>query len=149
VPVPRGLRFIADRSQLILLCGALVIVVAMFGFARLAVEKSSARSAYNRAEARVDQLTEQNRLLLSSLEQARHGQRVAPKAYQYFGQTAPGVMVIVPDAPQESAPTVQSAPESAVRRYVRQVQQTWADGLDRLTALMDSLAVRAEHLLQF
>ena len=105
---PRWLRFATDRSQLIIITGVLVMVVALFGFAELAVEKSAALVANERAQNELARLEAQNRLLLVSLEQARLGQHVAPKAYQYFGLTPEDVTLIVPQvAPESEAASAQ------------------------------------------
>jgi hypothetical protein len=148
VALPRWLRFATDRSQLIIIAGALVMVVAFFGFGELAVEKSAALVANERAQNKVAQLEEQNRLLRSALEQARLGQRVAPKTYQYFGRSRPGITVVIPDEPEVLHPVVAPPPESPIAARLARVELTIEDGVGRLADLADELVRAIERRRQ-
>jgi hypothetical protein len=146
--LPRWLRFATDRSQLIIILGALVMVVAFFGFAELAVEKSAALVANERAQNKVAQLEEQNLLLRNSLGQARLGQHIAPKAYQYFGKTKPGLTVVEPEEPLVLVPPAAPEPPSALTVWVDRVELTFNDGVSRLADLVDQLASAIERRRQ-
>jgi len=146
VALPRWLRFITDRSQLIIIFGALVMVVAFFGFAELAVEKSAATASYERARDRVEQLRDQNARLKRAVEQADEGQNVAPKAFQYFGQTPPGVTIIVPEEPDIIPSTPPAEPDSAWDDWLVRAQLSVADGIERLTTRLSELAAAAKGI---
>ena len=137
--LPRWLRFVTDRSQLIILLGALVVVVALVGFSELAVEKSTAVASRDRAQAKVDQLRDQNERLKRALGQAREGQRIPPKAYLYYGQTPPGVTIIIPEEPAVIPESAPPEPASAWSDWAGQAQQLLADGRDRLSAWMEEM----------
>jgi cell division protein FtsB len=147
VTLPRWLRFVTDRSQLIIILGALVVVVALFGFSELAVEKSAAVASRDRAQAKVDQLRDQNEKLKRALEQAREGQHVAPKAYQYFGQTPPGVTIIIPEEPAIIQPSLPPEPDSAWSDWTAQVGQSLADGIARLSVRIQEMTDSAKRRL--
>jgi hypothetical protein len=145
VTLPRRLRFAADRSQLIIITGALVMVVAFFGFTQLAVEKSAALVANERAQNKVDQLEEQQQLLRAALTQAQRGQHVAPKAYQYFGKAPPGLTVIVPEEPVIIAsPAAEEAP-TALETWLNRIELTVSDGVTRLRNLTNDLVNAIER----
>ena len=144
---PRWLRFATDRSQLIIITGVLVMVVAFFGFAELAVEKSAALVANERAQNELARLEEQNRLLHVSLEQARLGQHIAPKAYQYFGVSRPGLTVIETEEPLVLAAPAPAEAPSAFSVWLDRMALTFDDGVGRLAGLMDELvrAIERRH----
>ncbi len=143
--LPRWLRFATDRSQLIIITGALVMVVAFFGFTQLAVEKSAALVANERGQNKVQQLEAQQRLLRTSLLQARRGQHIAPKAYQYFGKTPIGLTVIVPEAPIVIAPPAPVKSPTALEEWTNRVELTVNDGIDRVTNLTNDLVNAIER----
>jgi hypothetical protein len=147
VALPRWFRFITDRSQIVIIFGVLVVVVALFGFSELAVEKSAAIAALERAQGRVDQLEDQQARLTRALEQAQNGQRIAPKAYQYYGAAPPGVTVIIPEEPAiipQSAPSAPDAPWSA---WTAQVTQSFAEGTDRFSAWLQEMGASINQRL--
>jgi hypothetical protein len=145
----RRLRTAADRSQLILLSGAALIVVALVGFAQLAVEKNAAMAANQEAQALFDNQAEQNRLLKSTLEQARMGERIAPKAFEYFDSVAPGVTIIRPEAPaQPEAPAETAAPAEDRPEWLVRIALTWEESLGRVAAALDDLIAAAGQRLQ-
>jgi hypothetical protein len=146
--LPRWLRFATERSQLIIITGALVMVVAFFGFAELAVEKSAALVANERAQQELAQLEEQNRKLLVALEQARLGQHVAPKAYQYFGVSRPGLTVIEAEEPVVIVTPPPAEPPSGFSTWLDRVALTFDDGVSRLADLVDELARAIERRRQ-
>jgi hypothetical protein len=146
--LPRWLRFATDRSQLIIITGALVMVVAFVGFGELAVEKSAALVANERAQDELAQLEEQNRMLLVSLEQARLGQHVAPKAYQYFGLSRPGLTVIEAEETLVVVTPAPAKPPSAFSVWLDRVALTFDDGVGRLADLVDELARAIERRRQ-
>ena len=143
--LPRRLRFATDRSQLIIITGALVMVVALFGFTQLAVEKSSVLVANERAQNKVAQLEAQQRLLRSSLVQARRGQHIAPKAYQYFGKAPDGLTVIIPEEPAIIPLPEVIEPPTPLEEWTGQIELTVSDGMDRLRDLANDLVNAIER----
>ena len=143
--LPRRLRFATDRSQLIIITGALVMVVAFFGFTQLAVQKSAALVANERAQNKVAQLEAQQRLLYSSLVQARRGQHIAPKAYQYFGKAPPGLTVIVPEEPAIIPPPEVIEEPSPLEEWSGRIELTVSDGMESMRDLANDLVSAIER----
>ena len=95
----RLLRFLPDRSGVMLLVIALTAALALLGFGNLVISKSEALAHQYQVRQQLETLQVQNRLLVAALEQAQHGQNIMPRAWQYYHRLPPGITVIEGDSP--------------------------------------------------
>jgi hypothetical protein len=97
----RLMGFLPDRSGVLLLAAALTAALALLGFGTLVINKGEALVDQQQARVQLAEMQAQNRRLTTALEQARSGQNIIPRAYQYFGRIPPG-LTIVEGEPTES-----------------------------------------------
>ena len=86
--------FLPDRSGVMLLAIALTAALALLGFGNLVISKGEALAEKERARQQLAMLQEQNRRLVSALEQAEYGQNIVPRAWQFYHRTPPGLIVV-------------------------------------------------------
>jgi len=77
------------------------------------------------------------------------GERIAPKAFEYFDSVAPGVTIIRPEAPaQPEAPAETAAPAEDRPEWLVRIALTWEESLGRVAAALDDLIAAAGQRLQ-
>jgi hypothetical protein len=99
----RLLRFLPDRSGVMLLAIALTVSLALLGVGNLVISKSEALAHQYQVRQQLETLQEQNRMLVAALEQAQHGQNIVPRAWQYYHRLPPGLTVIEGESTAEDA----------------------------------------------
>jgi hypothetical protein len=101
----RLLGFLPDRSGVLLLAAALTAALALLGFGTLVINKGEALLDQQQARVQLAEIQAQNRRLTAALEQARNGQNIIPRAYQYFGRIPDGLIIVEGEpAPGDSSP---------------------------------------------
>ena len=91
---PRWLRLLPGRPSLMLLLGVVFLVFVAITFANLAIERNTAQAEYDRAKARLAQVTAQNARLQYELGQTEGEQQLLYWAYRFFGLAPAGTKVI-------------------------------------------------------
>jgi hypothetical protein len=104
----RLLGFLPDRSGVMLLAIALTAALAVLGFGSLAISKADALAEQYRAHQQLDQLQQQQRRLASALEQAKAGQNIVPRAWQYYHRLPPGLIVVEGESAEGDSAASQS-----------------------------------------
>ncbi len=92
---PGGRWFVPDRMQIMLLVIAVIGLVAGVSFVGLGIKRSAALAVNQAAHRQLAEAEQQKARLIQALADAQQGAHIAPKAYDYFGQTAPGVTTIL------------------------------------------------------
>jgi hypothetical protein len=118
----RLLRLLPDRSGLMLLAIALTAALALLGFGNLVISKSEALAEQYAARQQLLTLQEQNRRLVSALQQAEHGQNIVPRAWQYYHRLPPGLTVFE-EQPPESSTAVQAGNSGGLPLWVQLVER--------------------------
>ncbi len=95
MPQPGWRWLVPDRSRLIVLLIALMGLTAGVSFVDLGIRRSAAVAANQAAHRQLDEAKRQQALLTQALADAQQGTHITPKAYDYFGQTPPGVTTIL------------------------------------------------------
>jgi hypothetical protein len=90
----RFLGFLPDRSGVMLLAVALTAALAVLGFGGLVISKAEALADQHQARQQLAMLQEQQRRLISALEQAKAEQNIVPRAWQFYHRLPPGLIVI-------------------------------------------------------
>jgi hypothetical protein len=115
----RFLGFLPDRSGVMLLAIALTAALALLGFGNLVISKGEALAEQERARQQVEMLRGQNRRLVSALEQAKSGQNVVPRAWQYYHRVPPGLIVVEGESTNDSY----AQPSDSLPVWVRLLEQ--------------------------
>ncbi len=97
----RWWRILPDRSQFTVLAIALAFLLAAVSFVNLAAAKGQALAERQAARQAVQQAEEQKTRLQDLLTGLQRGQGLPARAWQYFGFTASGVTVVVPQRTAE------------------------------------------------
>jgi hypothetical protein len=112
---PGWRRFLPDRSQLMLLVIVVMGLAAGVSFVNLGITRNTVLAANRIAHERLAEAQEQNVLLGQALASAQQGENILPKAYEYYGETRPGVMTfeikpVAPDAAADGAGAQRAGP---------------------------------------
>ncbi len=118
----RLLRLLPDRSGLMLLAIAVTAALALLGFGNLVISKSEALAEQYRAQQQLLTLQEQQRGLLSALEQAEQGQNIIPRAWQLYHRVPPGLTVLE-EQPPEGGAGVAAGDSDGLPMWVQLVEQ--------------------------
>ena len=115
--------FLPDRSGVLLLAAALTAALALLGFGTLVINKGEALVDQQQARVQLAEMQAQNRRLTTALEQARNGENIIPRAYQYFGRIPPGLTIVEGEPADSDASPQQPAGLPWWAQLVGQIRQ--------------------------
>ena len=125
----RMARLLPGRPGLMLILGVVVTVVFGGGVVDQALTRRAMLAQYDQAQAKVERLKEQNRVLQQDLDRAQKGQLVPQKAWEYFGKTPKGTNVIVVEPEPAVAGAAAAAAPVQTKPDLRAILERWVASL--------------------